>query len=188
MSHASRISVFIVASLAHDAENVASSLQGLKTQLSQQREKLGSLISKCKLLTGLTGPHESTELIELDAEYTEIGTCYAVTYAACRNFVGDLSVNVAALMNDMDDATIDSVVAAAAKMFVQVADGIEVISVQRDCNNEACADEYPPVLPASYCINAFCKLATTHFSMRAVSLRNQTRNQTPAGLTRSPPK
>ena len=137
--------LFVVNQLASEATLVFVSLQGLRTLLSQQKASLIGLMETYRRLTGMTGPHTDDELAVMDASAVTICGRFALTHDACRTCLDNLDMWVYEALANADDVVAQKIVASAGKMFVEAADGINDIVVERDDDNAP--DDYDDVLP-----------------------------------------
>ncbi|KAH6601738.1 hypothetical protein BASA61_001822 [Batrachochytrium salamandrivorans] len=140
------IFLFAVHALAYEAKIVFTALQGLTTLLSQQRAKLLGLIDTYCRMTQMVGPLTDEQLAAVDSSTSEICGCFALSHAHARFCLECLDLFVIQTLPTVDDETVQKLVIAVSKMFVQVADGIYSIVAERDSSNQP-ADELPPVLP-----------------------------------------
>ncbi|KAH6566146.1 hypothetical protein BASA60_009601 [Batrachochytrium salamandrivorans] len=131
---------------AYEAKIVFTALQGLTTLLSQQRAKLLGLIDTYCRMTQMVGPLTDEQLAAVDSSTSEICGCFALSHAHARFCLECLDLFVIQTLPTVDDETVQKLVIAVSKMFVQVADGIYSIVAERDSSNQP-ADELPPVLP-----------------------------------------
>ncbi|KAH6578257.1 hypothetical protein BASA61_003987 [Batrachochytrium salamandrivorans] len=86
------------------------------------------------------------QLAAVDSSTSEICGCFALSHAHARFCLECLDLFVIQTLPTVDDETVQKLVIAVSKMFVQVADGIYSIVAERDSSNQP-ADELPQVLP-----------------------------------------
>ncbi|KAH6582639.1 hypothetical protein BASA60_001826 [Batrachochytrium salamandrivorans] len=126
-------------SVAQESMLVFTSMQGLTTLLSQQRAKLLGLIDTYCRMTNMTGPHSDEELASIDHSNAEV-------------------------CGVLEQAEVDKLVPAVARLFVKATNGIQSIVSERDAQNNA-GDELPPVLPKQLVkldMQAFSVIVTGH--------------------------
>ncbi|KAH6600273.1 hypothetical protein BASA50_002449 [Batrachochytrium salamandrivorans] len=153
-----------VKAFAQESMLVFTSMQGLTTLLSQQRAKLLGLIDTYCRMTNMTGPHSDEKLASIDHSNAEVYGGFVLTYANSFAYIESLGLWAVETISVLEQAEVDKLVPAVARLFVKATNGIQGIVSERDAQNNA-GDELPPVLPKQLVkldMRAFSVIVTGH--------------------------
>lgn len=161
------IFLFAINALAKESSFVFTSLQGLTTQLSQQKGKLTGLVDTLCRMTGMEGPLQEAQLAELDSSEYSICGRFAFSHEAARLCLESLDLYVINSLDLLEGDEVRALAKAVADIFVQSASGISSIVCERDSQNQPTqdTDALPPVLPHQLVkldMRAFSRIFTDH--------------------------
>lgn len=141
------IFMFAVHAFSLEASAVFTSLQGITTLLSEQRQRLEGLVDTYCRMSGMKGPLEPALDAIVMARPAEVCGSFVLSHESAIAYMEGLGVWVVEELYKLKADDLVGLAKSVALLFVQAADGISRIIPQRDQGNAASADEMPPVLP-----------------------------------------
>lgn len=140
--------VFVCAmhALVCEANAVFVELQGLKTLVSEQRERLQGLVTTYCTMSQMEGPLGENRLLEKDPSTHSIEGSFVVSHSHARSCLDGLGRWVLRALDGMNEASRVLITRSLADVLVKLADGVSKIVAERDSSNDV-GELLPPVLP-----------------------------------------
>lgn len=133
---------------ADESRKVFTSLQGLTTLVSEQHARISGLVDTYCRMSGMQGPlsHEQIDDIVV-LQPAEVSGSFIITHEHVRSCLDGLGLWMMEQLESLATDDLCDLLSTIGKLFVEAADGISQITVERSAENEASSDELPPVLP-----------------------------------------
>ncbi|ETO64151.1 hypothetical protein F444_18245 [Phytophthora nicotianae P1976] len=141
--------LFAVQAFAAESSKTFIAQQGRATLLSEQRAMLRRLIETHKRMTHMKGPIHSSAIAKMTGKQFESNGEYVLEHVHALAFLQSLDIWVLEALESLDPDTKLQTVVAVAKLFVNGASEISVITAEREAANAA-YDDTPLVLRINY--------------------------------------
>ena len=117
---------------ADEARRVFVGLQGITTQLSEQRSLLAGLVNTYCRMSSMSGPLTADEIAAIDTTTAEVHGHYVLTHAKDKLFIEGLCMWLLTAIDELESDDLQSVLVSVEKLSVESASGIMAIVAEYD--------------------------------------------------------